>query len=67
MPKSIMSKFWSIIDSSLITTLLAGAVRHGFNYHIVGKFGELTRFEHLAKGERKFGELIDQPTDYFKL
>ena len=32
------------------------------HYCIVGKFGELARSRHLAKG--KVGELIDQPIGY---
>ena len=50
---------WSLQYVYCCETLATGDIY--INYHIVGKFGELTLFEPLAK---KFGELIDQPIDY---
>ena len=44
-----------------ISTSITSTELH-MGYHIARKLGELTLFEHLARG--KFGELIDQPIGY---
>ena len=43
--------------------VLFGLQLFWIGYRILGKFGELIRFEYLAK-ELKFGRFIDQPIDY---